>query len=54
VSDEKLTDGIKLTLDAHEAGKLVALHDIEALLQDLTEAVRKRIAAIESIREGDD
>ena len=44
-------DGIKLTSDAVEVGKLDALHEIETLLLDLTQAVRDRIAAIESSRE---
>lgn len=48
MSDDKLMDGIQLTVDAHEAGRLSALRDVVALLEDLMETVRDQIARLES------
>jgi hypothetical protein len=51
--DDRLMDGIRLTSDAHEAGQLKALRDISAMLEELTNTVRDKIAAIESHRESE-
>jgi hypothetical protein len=54
MSDDKLMDGIRLTGDAHEAGRLSALRDVGALLEDLMDTVRDQIAQLESREEDEE
>ena len=58
--DDKVNDGIKLTVDAHRAGQLEALRDSDAMLGDLMNEVEARrnelqalIATIQALRDTD-